>query len=286
MSIELFEAQGVTKAKQTFTSPTIYLDHWAIRLFSDDPILQERLVTAILGQGGTLLLSNFTFAEFARNDDRRHALAAEKFIDRLLPNIYFTDCAFDKLHEQEQYEPDNIQRFWPSSDLPQLKLFVERAQGIPKQLTMHGFISLARDNFELLETVTKETLQMIREGLEIYREDINYVKAARKILPTSNRTRTFVIMAELMREFILDNTLAISDNDIMDMLHAAMPINCCDFVLLDGAWANRVSKMKQRIKHAKSIMPLAKCYSPRNNGVENFLNELTSKSIKPDSVGT
>lgn len=278
MPIELFEAQGVTKARQTFISPTIYLDHWAIRLFSDDIILQDRLVSVLLTQGGTLLISNFSFAEFARNDDRRHSLAAEEFIERLLPNIYFTDFAFDKLHEQEQHEPDNSQRFWPSADLPQLKLFVERSQVAPPELTMHGFITLARDNFASLEAITKETVHLIRQELEIHRADINYVNAARKILPTSNRTRTFVIMAELMREFILNSNLTISDNDIMDMLHAAMPINCCDFVLLDGAWADRVSKMKQRIQRAQGIMPLAKCYSRRKNGIENFLHDLTEES--------
>ena len=264
--------------RQAFISPTVYLDHWAIRLFSDDIILQDRLVTTLLARGGTLLLSNFSFVEFARDDDRRHSVAAEEFVERLLPNIYFTDFAFDKLHEQERREPDNRQRFWPSADLPQLKLFAERVREAPLGFTMQGFITMARDNFAALQATTKETVQVIRSGLETQRADPEYVSKARNVLPTAERTRTFVIMAELMREFILDPGLSISDNDVMDLLHAAMPVNCCDFVLLDGAWADRVSKMKQRLQRAQSIMPVAKCYSRRNNGVASFLDDLGAHS--------
>ena len=278
MPIELYVSEGRTRVRQSFVSPTVYLDHWAVRLFSDDAQLQDELVATLLSKGGTLLLSNFSFAEFARDDDRRHTLAAEEFIERLLPNIFLTDSALDKVHEQEQQEQDNVRRFWPPADLPQLKLFAERAQDTPLGFTMRGFIAMARDNYAVLEQITQETLRTIREGLEAQRADPDYVRAARNVRPTSKRTRTFIIMAELMREFVLNPTLPLSDNDIMDMLHAAIPVNCCDFVLLDGAWDARVSKMKQRIERAGANMPVASCYSRRNNGVERFLEHLANYS--------
>ena len=274
MPIEFFVSEGSTRVRQSFVSPTVYLDHWALRMFSDDAELQDRLVSTLLRQQGTLLLSNFSFAEFARNDDRQHVLAAEEFLERLLPNIYLTDFAFNKLQEQEQYEPNNIRRFWPPADLPQLKLFVERSPDTPLGFTMRGFITLARDNHVTLEAVTKETLHMIRSGLESFRRDPEYVRAARNIRPTSKRTRMSVIMAELMREFVLDANINISDNDVMDMLHAAVTVNCCDYVLLDGAWTARVSKMNQRITNTGETMSIAKCYSRRNNGVLRFLEDL------------
>jgi hypothetical protein len=274
MPIEFYKSGNHTRVRQSFPSPTVYLDHWAIRLFSDERELQDSLVDALLRQGGTLLLSNFTFAEFARDDDRRHTLAAEEFIERLLPNIFLTDFAFDKLHEQELQEQDNGRRFWPPADLPQLKLFAERAQNEPLGFTMRGFIAMARDNVALLERVTKETIELIRTGIETQRADAEYVRALRNVKPTAKRTRTTVIMSELMREFILDPTLPLNDNDMMDMIHAAVPVNCCDFVLLDGAWEDRVAKLKQRIKSAGTAMPVARCYSRRNNGVQQFLDAL------------
>lgn len=276
MPIEFYVSGDQVRVRQSFPSPTVYLDHWALRLLSDERQLQDRFVASLLRSRGTLLISNFTFAEFARDDDRRHTVAAEEFIERLLPNIFLTDFAFDKLQEQEQLEHDNVRRFWPPADLPQLNLFAERAQGEPNGFTMRGFIAMARDNHSLLEGVTRETLGSIRAALEAQRSDAEYVQAARNGRPTAKRTRTIVIMSELMREFVLDPALPLVDNDIMDMIHAAVPVNCCDFVLLDGAWTDRVAKMKHRIKNSGTTMPIASCYSRRNNGVQQFLQALES----------
>ncbi|MBU1222749.1 MAG: hypothetical protein KKA22_06270 [Gammaproteobacteria bacterium] len=276
MPIEFVSSPDGIRVRQSFVSPTVYLDHWALRLFSDDSELQDRLVRLLLQKQGTLLLSHISFAEFAKPTDRQHCISAEKFLERLLPNIYLTDFAYDKLQIKEESEQDNRRRFWPPADLPQLKLFAERAQDSPLGFTMHGFISMAHDHHPQLEPVTLETVHVIRDGIEACREDPIYVHKSRNVLPDDKRTRTYVIMGELMREFVLDPSLAITDNDVIDMLHAAMPINCCDFVLLDGAWASRVAKMKQRIENAGSDFPIAKCYSKRGDGVSQFLRDLES----------
>ena len=88
MTIEFYAIEGHTRVRESFVSPTIYLDHWALRLFSDERQLQDRLVDTLISQCGTLLHSVISFAEFARGDDRRHTLAAEEFVERLLPNIF------------------------------------------------------------------------------------------------------------------------------------------------------------------------------------------------------
>lgn len=279
MPIQFFTSDGATKVKQSFGSPTIYLDHWALRLFSDDSDLQDRLVGTLIRQRGTLLQSNLSFAEFAREDDRRHAVAAEAFIERLLPNIYFSDFALDEADALERQESDNVRRFWPSADLAQLKFFGEHAQDASLGFVMRGFISMARDNYAALEPIVRETLQKVRVGLEEFRTNSEYVQAARTTKPTLKRTRTCVIMGELMREFILDSRLKLSDNDVMDMLHTAMSVNCCDFVLIDGAWTDRVSKMNQRVAKVGGIMPVARCYSRRDNGVLRFLADLDSYKL-------
>ena len=77
-----------------------------------------------------------------------------------------------------------------------------------------------------------------------------------------------------MRGFNLDPNAPISANDAIDLLHAAMPVNCCDFVLLDGPWAERVEKMKHRVAKTTMEMPMARCFSQRNSGVQRFLSEL------------
>jgi hypothetical protein len=274
MPIEFFTSPEGRRVRQSFVSPTVYLDHWALRLFSDDQELQDRLVTALHQKHGTLLLSHISLFEFAKPSDKRNCLSAESFLERLLPNIYFTDFAYDKLLVQEEAESDNRKRFWPPADLPQLKLFAERAQDAPLGFTMHGFISMANDYHAVLGPIASETVQTIKSSIEATRCDPEFVRRARNIRPSDKRTRTYVIIGELIRDFHLDPNLPITDNDVVDLLHASMSVNCCDFVLLDGAWANRVAILRQRIDRAGMPMPLGKCYSRRDGGVEKFLCEL------------
>jgi len=276
MPIEFFEADGGVHVKQSFDSPTVYLDHWAIRLFSDDHELQDRLVNAVMAKGGTLLLSTFSFSEFTKASDARHCSVAEKFVERLLPNIFLTDFALDKVNEQELTEQDNARRFWPTADLPQLKLFAEMNQSSLLGFSMHGFITLAHTHRNHLSEVADSTAQLIKNAMENARKDSAYITKARNTLPSNNRTRTMIIMSELMRGFYLDPHAPIDENDIFDMIHAAMPLNCCDYVLLDGPWVERVEKMRLRIAKSQINMPIAKCFSQRNNGVLRFLEDLES----------
>ncbi len=243
-------------------------------MFSDDLGIQEPFVNALMSKRGTLLLSNLSFSEFARAVDARLSRDAEVFIERLLPNIFLTDFALDKVMEQELTEPNNERRFWPSADLPQLKLFAERAQDTPLGFTMHGFITLAHINRVELSQSTDGVVRMILDGLEAARSDPNYVRKAKNVVPSELRPRTLVILGELIRGFNLDSTAPISENDAIDLIHAAMPVNCCNYVLLDGPWAERVDKMRQRIAKAGMSMPIAKCFSKRSNGVEAFLADL------------
>ena len=133
---------------------------------------------------------------------------------------------------------------------------------------------MAHTNRTAIAALTAEVVRKIKVAIEAVRTDTSYVANARAIQPDDARPRTLVILSELMRGFHLDPAAPISDNDVVDMLHAAMPINCCDYVLLDGAWAERVEKMKMRVAKVGSTMRLAKCFSSRNQGVQVFLSDL------------
>ena len=50
-------------------APMVYLDHWALRKFADDPELGSRFARAIRARGGTLALSWLNLGEFARVSD-------------------------------------------------------------------------------------------------------------------------------------------------------------------------------------------------------------------------
>jgi hypothetical protein len=72
---------------QSFDLPTVYLDHWAVRLFSDDPVLQTRLVAALVQKKGTLLVSHISMAELGVASDPQHLIDAEAFFECCLPYV-------------------------------------------------------------------------------------------------------------------------------------------------------------------------------------------------------
>ena len=165
MPIRLIPQDGEVYVEQTFESPTVYLDHWAIRKFTDDVKLQDRFVDALMSRGGTLLLSTISFAEFASAYDSRHAFDAEGFLDRLLPNIFLTNFNIAALLEREEREPNNQQRFWPPADLTQLKALAQyAAEGPPYRLTMRGFIGPVRQHRSVMCEALQNLTSSLREA--------------------------------------------------------------------------------------------------------------------------
>ncbi|WP_141397363.1 hypothetical protein [Polaromonas sp. AER18D-145] len=275
MPIEFFQVDDGTLIRQSFDSPTVYLDHWAIRFFSENIVSQDRLVNALMSTGGTLLLSNISFAEFAGPIDPGHSRDAGAFVERLLPNIYFTDFAFDKILERERLEANNERRFWPSADVRQLKLFAECALDGALNVGIKRLFEMAYLSGVAVGNLSESLINIIREALETARNDPAHVRKAKNLALSDGRPRTTMIMGELMRGFNLDGNSSFSNNDVMDFLHAVMPVNSCDYVLLDGPWVDRVNKMSQRMAKAGMTMPIAKCFSKgKNGGIEAFLASL------------
>src|SRR5579862_9883028 len=145
MPIKFFDAQGTRTISQSFDSPTVYLDHWALRMFSDDRVLQDRFVLALLAKGGTLLLSIFSLAEFAASAESAHCDEAERFLERLFPNIYLTDFRMNDILVRERAEPNNRKRFWPTADLRELKRLATGWAPAEGAFSMHGFIRAVHD---------------------------------------------------------------------------------------------------------------------------------------------
>jgi hypothetical protein len=274
MPIEFFESPEGLRVGQSFDSPTVYLDHWAIRLFSDDRTLQDRLVTALSQKQGTLLVSNISMAELGAAADPRHIMDAEAFLERCLPRLFLTDFRLDDVLARERNEANNATRFWPTADLPQLKLFGERSHAVGRSFTMYGFAQMAYEHRTPINGLMSDMARKMTAAVEKARSDPDYVRKARDAPLNDSRPRTLLIMGELLRGFILDSNSLMSQNDAVDLVHAAMPLNCCDYVLLDGPWTERVAKLKLRLAKSPMVMPIAKCFSRRNDGINEFLTDL------------
>ena len=77
-----------------------------------------------------------------------------------------------------------------------------------------------------------------------------------------------------MRERVLDTNAPFTANDAVDLMHAADAVDYCDLVLLDKAWERRVNGLRKRIAEEGVDMPIARCFSKSNNGIEAFLDAI------------
>jgi hypothetical protein len=79
---------------------------------------------------------------------------------------------------------------------------------------------------------------------------------------------------ELVGSLLLDRDRVITSNDAMDLMHAAVPIAYCDFVLLDSKWQHRVAIIRDRLlEHSIPLKP-AEVFSGKRGDLERFLDRL------------
>ena len=86
-------------------------------------------------------------------------------------------------------------------------------------------------------------------------------------------SRKRAIIRTLAATLFPDLKRAITTNDALDFLHAAVPITYCDVVLLDGGTADLVERARRKLKGVR----MAAVFSGRLGGVERFLDYLETK---------
>lgn len=274
MPIDLYAEGDELRVRQSFSAPAIYLDHWAICTFSDDRLLQDRLVAAVHKKRATFLLSHTNLAEFTAPSDVRHAVAAESFFDRLLPHVYLSDVDLEKAEAWENNASSQAHRICPSPDLQMLKFLAEQSLRAGHRITFQGFVRLSHEYRAEIGTVFRQANQDILELLKAQRADPSYVRKARTSIPNNRRSTTQMVMGELIRELVIDPKAEITINDIVDWQHSVLPIVSCDYVLLDQKWEQRVTTLQKRCAQHQRPIRLARCFSARNNGVTRFLEAL------------
>jgi hypothetical protein len=87
---------GGFRLSQSLVRPVVYLDHWAIRLFSQDMALQNRFITALHRSGGTWLFSTANLMEFTAMSDLEQAARGEALLLRVIPHLHVADTTIDK----------------------------------------------------------------------------------------------------------------------------------------------------------------------------------------------
>lgn len=182
------------------SSPLTYLDHWAMRLFSTDDALAERLVAAIHASGGSLALSWLNVGEWATVTDRAQRLRIEELLNRLLPNLYCIEVEpFAVITREERGQ------FRAQADEALARLFVN-----DRERTVHPFT--ATGLFEPVnhprliaakDRLAQTTLGQL-ENLRIeYMQNANFRREVKKG-GTPGATDTLAVLRALVATYLPD----------------------------------------------------------------------------------
>ncbi len=254
-------AIGGLSLRQRLVRPVVYLDHWAVRRFSDEEQLGSRFIAALHAAQGTWLFSQVNLSEFCAMQDVATAHRVESLIEKAFPNFYVIDAVDDTPYFREEQPrlprpaeaPD---KHWMLEDLARRAL-------ITGKLNSHRFISDAIDHRDILLPIFEQMKRDIVTAVTVIREHVLASNDRKKLMPRSGMRLIDIFKEELLIEPFGDPKQPFTGNDAVDFVHALPACQLCDFVLLDSAWCNRIKVTTRRIRSAGIKGRLADCYSPR-----------------------
>jgi len=260
--------------RQRFDRPAVYLDTFAIRAIAESDEWSVRFARGLKARNGCWLLSAVSMGEFARFADPRHTEQAERLLAQVVPHVYLfvsdlvgaqanrsdTDPARQSLPPADRRNLDYLSRKWA-----QTQSFSE---------TFQGMFQVVHENRDRMLETLDEVASKLVTSLAKYRQMETYRRRAKAARPDDGRTRQQIISGELLRELVLDLNAPISANEAVDLMHAVDAVDYCDLVLLDKAWERRVNALHQRIADGGLAIPVARCWSMRNGGVDHFLEAI------------
>ena len=260
-------------------SPTIYLDHWALRMFSESQALSDRLTAALKQENGTLALSWLNLAEFTRVTDKEQASKAGTLLEKILPNIFFLEVDFGEVIRREDDLLAGGKLIPPHFDLDLLRMFSQIKPNSLNHFTAHDLFKVIQGQvstrFDGLADTGVDRIEALREQ---YAADPKFQSAIKRLPsgPPIQRGTRF-ILREFVRALIVDKGTKVTRNQVIDLFHAIVPIAYCDFVMLDKYWEAQLDRVRSRFEKAGMAVPTARVFSGKADGVDRFLSDIESR---------
>lgn len=285
-----FEIAGEElRVAQSINPPSVYLDHWALREISESDVLSRRFSKVLKGQGGTLALSWLNVAEFSKVADDAQRRKADSFLDTLSPNLFWLNPDFFTVSKNEELSSGQALSILPHSDHEFAHAYVMiglAKYAKPPDLGPRSFFSAIRANpkirnqYDDLADQIVSQIEWLRRTFESSKEMQLAVKTGPQAGSFSRGTR--IIAGNLIGRFLKDKLRKPGRNDAIDLSHAVVSVSYCDYVLLDGQWAAMVNDLREHIAKTGVSIPMAKVFSKRANGLEEFLKELEARPNKAE----
>jgi hypothetical protein len=271
---------GELEIVQRCTVPTVYLDHWAWRSFSENAILANRLTAALKSRNGTLALSWLNVVEFSKVTVQRQAQQVERLLQVNLPRIFFLEIQpFTVIGTEDQLLAGSPP-LPPHADVEFLRVFAQRKPKVLESFTAHNLFSVGQ-NRALAQRFDRLKDSMV-DRVEDMRRELGSnpsFRLAVKRPPSGPQIQrgTRFLLREMLRTLLVDTRMKVTPNHVIDLLHAVVPVSYCDLVLLDKHWEAQVARVRRRFAAALMNVPMARVFSASRNGVDRFLTELEER---------
>jgi hypothetical protein len=141
-------------------SPTVYLDHWALRQFSEHKELTDRLTTGVTSRNGTLAISWINLAEFTKVTVEEQARKAESLIEATFPRVFLLDVNPFLVIERENRLIEGAQRIPPHADVKFLKAIIGLNPKSVNVLSARDLFNVVRDEGSM-QRFTTSRIQLL-----------------------------------------------------------------------------------------------------------------------------
>jgi hypothetical protein len=249
----------------------VYVDHCGLMTFAEDIGLGRRLTTALHACDGTLAISWLNFCEYATVSDLTQRHAVERLLDDILPALFCIDVDPSVMDRERGGRP------FPHADESLSRLFLNHREATVRPLTAARLFEPL--NCELLIRGKGRLAAKVQPKLEALRTEYARNPAFRNDVANADATpdtlapsRTKAIFRTLAATFLPDLRRPITENDVLDVLHAVVPTAYCDAVLLDGGMWDRVERTRRKLSGVG--VEMAHAFPMRRDGVEDFLRYL------------
>jgi hypothetical protein len=224
--------------------PLIYLDHWALRLLSDNPTLTGRFLVAF-ERRGTVMFSLMNVREIA--NDSNHTKGIRDFLDALGPHwVPVTIDPFRIIDAEETgHKPDRMDPCVSVGFLTDPRFAA---------LLMTGAVSLAHvvdltagpEGGPLIaadDLTTCKLLQEIQRARDLYATDPQSLSRMFPIMEFDAKKPMRSIYNGLMH-YLVKDSFSLNGNHARDLYHAIVPLCCANMVTLDKHWVGQVRKLR------------------------------------------
>ena len=248
MGIEIVRnADGRVLLRQRLVRPAVFLDHWAVRLFSEDMSLQDRFVGALRQSRGTWLFTCANLMEFAAMTDLDQAVAVEELLRRAMPSVYVADLYSDPgfaLSKKVVPSDDPPDEHWMLKDL------AARAHIAGGTLNTTRFVQEAVLQRAFLLPLFVELKEAVANAVRASVANQQKRNLASKFRPVAEMDVSEALLAELLREPHINQAFRRDDHDAMDLVHTVPAATVCDYLLLDRGWTARLNSVAGRMQRA------------------------------------